>query len=1025
MNSNNWKKALKANYVQICFVCLAFALMVAIGGYSVGRVINEKSYSTVNNALNETEKTIQAYLREPKIAFDNISTAVQDMLDRGASQKAIVQYLTQTTNVLKSDENTVKGFSALYGYLRGEFLSGHELNFGSDYIPQQRPWYQQAIRSKTLVYTSPYVDAKSGNMIISLARELYGAKGERYGVLAINVDIAWLMDYSKELVFTDGGYGIIVDQHLYTIAHPKEEYVDMPLRDLGKDYEKIANMLRDGKDISAEFIRDFDKTRSIVFFKGLYNGWFVGVVLPFKSYFSDLFFALFWLAGLGIVLALILSYILLRLSIAKILSEEANKSKSSFLARMSHEIRTPMNAIIGLSELALREEISPRAQEHVLTIKQAGKNLLSIINDILDFSKIESGKLEIIPADYMFSSLANEVINIIRMRLVDTHIRFVVNMDSNIPHILFGDETRIRQILLNVLGNAVKYTKEGFISLTVNSKKTDSETLVLVIDVEDSGVGIKREDLGKLFSEFTQFDLARNRGIEGTGLGLSIARSLLKSMGGDVSVTSKYGEGSKFTITLPQKIHSDKKMVHIENASEKSILIYEPREIYAKSLLWTMKNFGLKHAFVSDNAEFCQKIKDGKYSFIFIAAPLYEKVEQKISESEAKAVLLTEFGKAIANKNLSMLTMPAHCISIASILNGASDDFHYHEHGEETARFIAPEAQVLVVDDINTNLSVAEGLMQPYRMQIDTSLSGEHAIEKVKTTKYDIIFMDHMMPEMDGIEATACIRKLHGEYYQTVPIIALTANAISGAKDMFLKNGFNDFLSKPIDMVKLNTILSKWIPKEKQSKLTDEPVGAALSGPEGNDILISGIDVKKGVAMLGGNVKSYLQTLAIFQKDGWKKTEEIKKCLEGNNLPLYATYVHALKSASANIGAMVLSEAAKELEAAAKLPDINFVKNNSPKFLTELETLLQNISQAIETDIKTDDGSIDTALLKTKLTELKTALDSLDLAAINELTEFLQDFASAPEVGGNVEKILQNVLKGEYDEAVGMIYSFV
>jgi len=377
---------------------------------------------------------------------------------------------------------------------------------------------------------------------------------------------------------------------------------------------------------------------------------------------------------------------------------KASEAKAKFLAKMSHEIRTPMNAIAGMAELALREDKLDLARERIITIKRAGAHLLSIINDILDFSKIENKKLEIIPSDYSFLSMLNDVFSLIKIRIADSGLRFDVNINSDIPDYLFGDEKRIRQVLLNVLDNAVKYTKKGFISFSASGEIKEG-TVLLTIELADSGIGIKPEDLKKLFSEFVRVDMEYKKGIDHTGLGLSIAKNLIKMMNGDISVKSEYGKGSTFTIKLPQKISSNESFDSIK------------------------------------------------------------------------------------------------------------DDYI-------TVEFNAPNAKILVVDDNDVNLEVAKGLMQPYKMQVDLCMSGAEAIEKVKANNYDLVFMDHMMPEMGGVEATKIIR----EIYANLPIIALTANAVSGVKEMFLENGFNDFLSKPIDIVNLNSILETWLPKGKQIK---------------------------------------------------------------------------------------------------------------------------------------------------------------------------------------------------------------
>jgi len=707
----------------------------------------------------------------------------------------------------------------------------------------------------------------------------------------------------------------------------------------------------------------------------------------------------------------------------------ASNAKSEFLAKMSHEIRTPMNAIIGMAELALRDNMDNSAYDHVMTIKQASTNLLSIINDILDFSKIESGKLEIVPSNYQFSSMMHDVISIIRMRVVDSNLQFVTNIDCNIPNYLFGDETRIRQILLNILSNAVKYTKKGFVSFSVSGKKID-DAVLLTIDVTDSGKGIKPEDLHKLFGEFVQVDMASNKGIEGTGLGLAITKNLVKMMHGDINVQSEYRKGSTFTVMLPQKIQSMEPLAVVANPKEKGVLIYEQNEIYASSIVSTVKNLGVACERAENDEDLRKKLQNKNYPFVFVSYALLENAKNIIHELSHKTqiVVLTEFGNAVTDRSLSVLPMPVHSISVANMLNGVSDHFSYNTSESTITRFIAPKARVLIVDDINTNLKVAQGLMLPYKMHIDLRLSGMESIEAIKANHYDLVFMDHMMPEMDGIEATKRIRKMGAEnpHYAELPIIALTANAIAGTKEMFLSNGFNDFLSKPIDMVKLNEILSKWLPKEKQEKIETKIIDTDVVASEPTEIKIEGVDTKKGISLTGGTLKGYMETLAVFYKDGVQKIDEIKKSLETNNYPLYATYVHALKSALANVGASELSKSAKELEFAGKRKDSAFIDSNNAQFVKSLETLLNNLKKVLSSG--SNDGhkiSVDFEMLKGELNRLKEALESLDSAAIDNMANNLRQFAQADGVGHSIENILQDVLIGGYDEAVLKIDTFL
>jgi len=557
------------------------------------------------------------------------------------------------------------------------------------------------------------------------------------------------------------------------------------------------------------------------------------------------------------------------LLVAKELAEQSSRAKTAFLAKMSHEIRTPMNAIIGMSELALRKDTSSIVREEIIAIKRAGANLLSIINDILDLSKIDSGKLEIAPKNYLLSSLINDVISIAKAKLVDSNVRFDLKINSGMPDALFGDETRIRQIFLNILGNAVKFTSEGSISFSV-SGRINGDTVIITAEIADSGRGIKEEDIAKLFGDFVQVDLTANRGVEGTGLGLAITKSLVEAMGGSINVKSEYGKGSTFTVTLPQEIRSHEPMTVLENQEE-------------------------------------------------------------------------------------------------------DPDF--------VIKFNAPKAKILVVDDINTNLKVAEGLLLSYEIQVDLSLSGRAAIDLTKNCSYDLIFMDHMMPEMDGVEATKLIR----EQGYDLPIVALTANAVSGTKEMFLANGFDDFLSKPIDVAKLDAILEKWIPKEKQEK---------AKGNEKHDLN-----------------KINLQTLAVFYRDGIARIEQIIKSLETEDYSSYTIHVHALKSASANVGAKEISKLAEALEMAGRRGDVEFMKSHTEPFLTKLKLFLSDININLKANQEEKPLNIKA------LANLKEALETMDSDSVDIIDQSVSELQGATQA----EDILQYVLAGNYDEAIAMI----
>ncbi|MDR0858620.1 MAG: response regulator [Oscillospiraceae bacterium] len=698
-------------------------------------------------------------------------------------------------------------------------------------------------------------------------------------------------------------------------------------------------------------------------------------------------------------------------------AERANESKSNFLAKMSHEIRTPMNAIIGMSELVLRENSSPAIRENTISIKHAGINLLAIINDILDFSKIESGKMDIAAAEYQFSSLINDVISIIRVRLTEKPIVFAVNIDGKLPNTVIGDEVRIRQILLNLLTNAVKYTNEGSITFKISGDwKADKSEVRMFFEITDSGIGIKEDDLGKLFDDFTQFDEKRNKFVEGTGLGLAITHKLCTAMGGDVIVSSIYGVGSTFTAIVPQKVAVYKPIAEVSEPEKCKILIYQTNEIYTRSISESLINLGVGYDIITNDDDLIAALRSGEYNYVFINFIMFDKVARLLSDENFRGTIvqLSKFGTSSKDKNVRTIAMPVHSISIANILNNA-EDTQYNSDENINIRFIAPTAQILIVDDIATNLKVAEGLMSPYNMHISTCMSGIEAIRLAKENSYDIILMDHMMPEMNGIEAVRIIRETDG----AVPIIALTANAVSGMREMFLENGFNDYLAKPIEMVKLSEIMEKWIPPSKRVKAAVQ-MNTHISE---SDIVISGIDVQRGISMSGGSESNYREILSLFCRDADERLTVLGVIPGAENMQLFITQVHALKSASASIGAQKLSEQAAYLEEAGNNGNFLAIRNELGAFRDNLSHLVKDIRGAIAAsapEMPESSGLDDELLLK-----LKNALESDDIEVADEILDELTSKTYGEEIRKPLSAISDFVLMGSYEKAADALKELI
>jgi len=644
-------------------------------------------------------------------------------------------------------------------------------------------------------------------------------------------------------------------------------------------------------------------------------------------------------------------------------AEMASNTKSNFLASISHEIRTPMNAITGMAELLLRGNLSDENRGYARDIKQASNNLISIINDLLDFSKIEAGRMEIIPAKYLLASLINDVVSIIRMRLIDRPIRFYTNIDGSIPVGLIGDEVRIRQILLNLLSNAVKFTPKGNISISITQAKKENKKIWLEFNISDTGSGIKPEDCKKLFDDFIQVDTKKNRSIEGTGLGLPITKRLCELMGGNITVKSEYKKGSIFTVTIPQEVYAPEPFAVVESPLTKKVLIYERRTVYSQSVSWSLENMYVPHAIVSDYNELAEALNRENWFYLFTGYGLFNKIKPVLDslpkEKIPQIALMVEWGTETYIPYVRYLHLPVQSLSIANTLNGRADTRTYYENSGNVNinHFTIPNTRILIVDDIPTNIKVAEGLLSPYKAIIDSCLSGTEAIELVKQNEYDLIFMDHMMPVMDGIETTNIIRAWEEERFRSepsssrgqIPIIALTANAVSGMREMFIDNGFDDFLPKPIDVSKLEDVLDMWIPtklkirqgvRQESEKNIIRKTHIALSD-------LPGIDINSGILMTGGSEENYRKLLFTFQKDAENRLPLLRSAASLDDLPDFITCIHALKSASAYLGMTNITKEAASIETAGHEKNLSLIQEKIPAFIKQLEEIIDGIRKFV------------------------------------------------------------------------------
>ena len=581
----------------------------------------------------------------------------------------------------------------------------------------------------------------------------------------------------------------------------------------------------------------------------------------------------------------------------KAIEEEArvaSHAKSAFLANTSHEMRTPLNVIVGLAGLMLDEDnLPPIPRENLKKINVAGNTLLSIINDILDISKIESGKLELMPIEYDMPSLVNDVITLNMVRIGDKPITFLLDISDELPHRAIGDEIRVKQIMSNMLSNAIKYTENGFVTLRIRCEREGESDLRMSIEVKDTGIGISPAGLKKLFSDYNQVDTNANRKVEGTGLGLAITKRLADMMDGTITVSSELGKGSTFSVAIKQGFV-------------------------------TAKPIG-------------PAIADSLRKFLF---------------------------KDEREETCTSLVRP---------------DLNY--------------ARVLVVDDVPTNLDVAAGLLRKYKMKVDCVTSGKQSIECIESgvPVYDAIFMDHMMPEMDGMEAARHIREIGTDYAKKIPIIALTANAIVGSDNEFLRNGFQAFLSKPIDIMRLDSIVRQWIrdkSKEPDSPSHSPKPPAPVEKPA-SDAQIQGVNLNTVHQLYGGDMDIYMTALRSYANNMPAILDKMRE-ITRESLPGYAINVHGVKGSSGSIGASALQNTALQLEKAAKAGDLTYVQEHNEQFLKEAGELIASIKAWLAAyDAAHEKPVADSPSLAT-LRDLKRGCDDYDINAIDRAMDELE-----------------------------------
>ena len=718
-------------------------------------------------------------------------------------------------------------------------------------------------------------------------------------------------------------------------------------------------------------------------------------------------------------------------------------SKDDFLANVSHEIRTPINTICGMSELLLQDDLPDNVKERVHSMQTAGRNLMSIVRDILDFSELHTGRIEYEEEAYNIASTVNDVINMTLARKKEKDIELIVDCDATIPCALSGDEKKLRRVIMNLVDNAIKFTEEGCVTISVGYRR-ESYGINLIVTIKDTGIGIDDKDLDKIFASFNQADTSRKRHEGGLGLGLAISQALVQKMGGALTIKSKLGKGTTVRFVVPQKILDDTPVASINDRENVNVATYinmekfgigAIRDEYSKSIMCMAEQLRGRCHMCRNLAELQRREEKEHFSHIFISIVEYredmEYFDRLAKQTNVIIVLNRQDEKDITNPDFLKIYKPFYILTIVSVLNGQYDK---RERESTRGKFTTRDVSVLVVDDNKMNLRVIEGFLESYRIKVTTAISGREALEKITSEDYDFVFMDHMMPEMDGVETMHRIRNKVGLYYRRVPIIALTANAVAGTREMLIAEGFNDFLEKPVVRSVLERVLRRTLPKDKIIAADNVP----LPKKNEDELCIEGLDVKSGILYCNGR-EHYIKILQGFCNDYEASQLQLKNLFENKEWKDYTIAVHGIKSSMKSIGAAQISELARRLESAGRENRIDYIIEHHEELISEYAKLYAQLrkkdciySQAEpngEVQDESNDKEVQENLPSLSKEELDHIIEKMENAAyelngevLSEEIDKLQSYCYCnTPLRRRLEPVRHKVEMSDYISAVEMI----
>jgi len=828
-------------YVQLLFTASAFLLMVVLSYNFMGKIVLTNLECDVGNVFDSVQDQINYDLMEPQTMLFDFAKTICNMIQYGDNTDRLQDFTADISNHTRLKE---KGrLSGLYGYIEKipngpVFLNGLDMEVPDNYSPVDRSWYTAAIAAGgEIVETLPYKDMVTGENILTYSCSIHDNEGAYLGVVCIDVKIDYIGKKIINSAFTKYGYGILVSQDLTILTHSNPDFVGMKMYDTAVPISIYADEMLEKGIISGAPLINWKGEKSIIFTRKLPNGWFLTILTIKSVYYKNLTDMALILSILGFLLAAVLIFVLIRVDTAREKSDMESRHKSAFLANMSHEMRTPMNAIIGMTNIGKNAPDTERKDYCFMKIEDASNHLLGVINDILDISKIEANKFEISSEEFSFEKMLQKVVNVVSFRIDEKQQKFSVHIDRAIPKTLIGDDQRLAQVITNLLGNSVKFTPaQGSISLAARLTGEENGLCTVKISVSDTGIGISPEQQAKLFRSFQQAEAGTTRKYGGTGLGLAISKRIVEMMGGRIWIESEPGKGSTFGFTIQARRGNGKELepllkgINRDNVrimavdDDPDILTYFSEIMHTLGLSCDTAGGGDEAlALVQRNGPYHIYFVDWKMlgmSGIQLATELKKRGSENsvvimISAAEW-TVIAEEAKKAGVDKFLSK---PLFQSSITEIINECfGKNKNQAEKDQSDIEGVFAGRHILLAEDVEINREVVQALLEPTQVQIDCAVNGKEALDMFSqaSDKYDMIFMDMQMPEMDGYEATHCIRALDIPKAKTIPIVAMTANVFREDVEKCLQAGMNSHIGKPLNFDDVIERMHTYLPLQQQ-----------------------------------------------------------------------------------------------------------------------------------------------------------------------------------------------------------------